>query len=64
MDPDRKSQIGDKTHGPNSNTYVIKDAGFRSMRVKFKEENSLYSVKIVATFRWPWVCQPHQALLN
>ena len=33
---------------------IIKNAGLRSMRVKYKEENS-YSVKIVATFRWLWV---------
>ena len=42
---------------------IIKDVGFRSMRVKYKEENSLLSENL-ATFRWLWVWQPHQALLN
>ena len=27
-------------------------------------KKTLHNVKIVATFHWLWVCQPHQASLN
>ena len=41
---------------------IIEDVGLRSMRIKYKEENS--SLCRNCSEYWLWVCQFHQALLN